>query len=103
MPRDSTAPRQKGALPTRRDFMRASGRGALAAGLAGALPTGPASASQQPARSRPSSFGRTKSVVVLFLYGAPSQIDTLDPKPHAPEGVRGEFKPIRTSLPGVLV
>src|SRR6266566_4861254 len=28
-------------------------------------------------------FGRAKSVVVLYLYGAPSQMDTLDPKPEA--------------------
>jgi hypothetical protein len=46
-------------------------------------------------------FGRAKSLVVLFLYGAPSQMDTLDPKPDAPEEVRGEFKAISTSIPGI--
>src|SRR5207237_4443853 len=34
--------------------------------------------------SSPASFGRAKSAVVLYLYGAPSQLDTLDPKPGAP-------------------
>lgn len=41
-------------------------------------------------------------MLVLFLYGAPSQLDTLDPKPDAPEEIRGEFKAIRTSVPGFL-
>ncbi|MEQ9379866.1 MAG: DUF1501 domain-containing protein [Pirellulales bacterium] len=52
--------------------------------------------------SRPTrSFGKAKSVIVLYLYGAPSQMDTLDPKPEAPVEKRGEFKTISTSLPGV--
>jgi Protein of unknown function (DUF1501) len=45
-------------------------------------------------------FGRAKSVIVLYLYGAPSQMDTLDPKPDAPLEARGEFKTIATRLPG---
>jgi hypothetical protein len=40
-------------------------------------------------------------VIVLYLYGAPSQLDTLDPKPDAPAEIRGEFRPIATSIPGV--
>jgi hypothetical protein len=40
-------------------------------------------------------------VIVLYLYGAPSQMDTLDPKPEAPVEVRGDFKSIATSLPGI--
>ena len=48
-----------------------------------------------------SSFGKAKSLIVLFLYGAPSQMDTLDPKPDAPDEVRGDFKSIATSIPGI--
>jgi uncharacterized protein (DUF1501 family) len=40
--------------------------------------------------------------ILLFLWGAPSQFETYDPKPDAPEGIRGEFGVIRTRLPGVL-
>jgi hypothetical protein len=40
--------------------------------------------------------------ILLFLWGAPSQFETFDPKPEAPDGVRGEFGVIRTRLPGVL-
>lgn len=43
---------------------------------------------------------RAKSVIFLHQFGGPSHIDTFDMKPDAPDGVRGEFKPISTSLPG---
>ena len=43
---------------------------------------------------------QVKSVVLLFLSGGGSHIDTFDPKPDVPE-IKGEFSPIATSLPGV--
>lgn len=49
------------------------------------------------------SFGRAKSVIILYLYGAPSQMDTLDPKPNAPLERRGDFGTISSSLPGIAV
>jgi hypothetical protein len=49
----------------------------------------------------PSGFGKAKSVLLLYLQGSPSHIDTWDPKPDAPEGIRGEFKAIETSVPGI--
>jgi hypothetical protein len=39
--------------------------------------------------------------VVFFLDGGPSHLDTLDPKPDAPAEVRGPFKPVATSVPGL--
>ena len=53
--------------------------------------------------SSPAGFGRAKSAVVLYLYGAPSQMDTLDPKPEAPAERRGEFGTIPSRLAGVRV
>src|SRR5688572_16794949 len=44
-----------------------------------------------------------KRVLMIFLTGAPSHLDTFDPKPDAPEEVRGLFKPIATSVPGIQV
>jgi uncharacterized protein (DUF1501 family) len=41
--------------------------------------------------------------IMLFLVGAPSHIDTFDPKPDAPEEVRGPFKPIDTRAPGMRI
>jgi hypothetical protein len=46
-------------------------------------------------------FGRAKRCLLLFLMGGPPQIDTFDPKPNAPQNVRGELAPIATRLPGV--
>src|SRR2546423_1838713 len=45
-------------------------------------------------------FGRARSVILVFANGGQSQIDTWDPKPAAPDNVRGEFAPIATALPG---
>lgn len=46
---------------------------------------------------------RAKSVILLFLWGGPSQPDMWDMKPDAPDGVRSIFKPIQTATPGVFV
>jgi uncharacterized protein (DUF1501 family) len=40
--------------------------------------------------------------ILVFLWGAPSQFETFDPKPEAPDGIRGEFGVRRTRLPGIL-
>lgn len=44
--------------------------------------------------------GKAKACILLFLYGSPSQIEMADMKPDAPVEIRGEFKPIRSRLPG---
>src|SRR5205085_8263862 len=46
---------------------------------------------------------RAKSVIFLHQFGGPSHHDTFDMKPDAPEQVRGQYRPIRTSAPGVVV
>jgi uncharacterized protein (DUF1501 family) len=46
---------------------------------------------------------QARSVIVLFLSGGPSQLDMFDPKPEAPEEVRGTFRPIATSIPGTQI
>ncbi len=42
-----------------------------------------------------------KSVIMVYLLGGPAQLDTYDPKPAAPAEYRGEFRPIRTRVPGI--
>jgi hypothetical protein len=49
-------------------------------------------------RSRDS---KIRSCIFIFFYGGPSHIDTFDPKPDAPAEVRGEFRTIPTSVPGL--
>jgi len=46
---------------------------------------------------------REKACILLWLQGGPSQIDTFDPKPEAPSEIRGPFRPIETSVPGIRV
>jgi len=50
---------------------------------------------------RPS--GAEKSMIVLWLWGGPSHMETFDLKPEAPLEYRGEFRPISTSVPGIEI
>lgn len=51
---------------------------------------------------RGATTNRAKSVIVVNQTGAPSHIDTLDPKPDAPAEIRGTFGTVQTRIPGVL-
>lgn len=44
---------------------------------------------------------KPRSCILVWLGGGASHIDTFDPKPDADQGIKGEFKTISTSLPGV--
>jgi uncharacterized protein (DUF1501 family) len=44
-----------------------------------------------------------KAVILIWLSGGPSQLDTWDPKPDAPVEVRGPFRSIATKVPGVRI
>jgi hypothetical protein len=57
-------------------------------------------AADKPAPAKDAHFGRAKNCILLFLYGSPSQLELADMKPNAPEDIRGELKPIRSTLPG---
>lgn len=46
---------------------------------------------------------RAKSVIFLFLFGGPSQLETFDMKPGAPANIRGPFRPIRSRTPELLI
>jgi len=52
---------------------------------------------QQPDRPR------AKSVIFLFLFGGPSQLETFDMKPEAPSDIRGPFQPISSQTPGLRI
>jgi hypothetical protein len=79
---------------TRREMLQAGASGLLGLGLGDLAPTRADS-------YRPRHFGRAKNVILLYLYGAVSQIDTFDPKPDAPAEIRGPFRSIATKLAGV--
>src|SRR5258708_6146174 len=78
---------------TRRELMRVGGL-SLFTGL-----TLPRLLRATPARHQ----GRAKSVIMFNLLGGPSHMDMVDLKPNAPPEIRGEFKPIATSVPGIRI
>lgn len=85
----------------RRDSMIRLGQlglGALTLPALGAAEQACASA-LSPARTP----GKAKSCILLYLWGGPPQQDMWDMKPDAPEGIRSEFKPIDTAVPGMRI
>lgn len=81
----------------RRDLLRVGTAGLLGTGLSLAdLLQLQAQAAQPEAR-------RDVSLIIVFLKGGLSTIDTLDLKPKAPAEFRGEFNPIATNVPGIEV
>lgn len=83
---------------SRRDFLRLGALGALGLGLNDSLALASPAAEPRPAR-----FGQAKACILLFLYGSPPQHETFDPKPDAPEEVRGEIGSIASAVPGLRV
>lgn len=82
----------------RREMLRLGGLGGLGlvlpellAGRAGAAST------------KAPGFRRARSCIIGFLWGGPPHQDLWDLKPEAPAEVRGEFKPIATSVPGISI
>src|SRR5579863_5600333 len=54
-------------------------------------------------RARGRSFGKAKACILIYNYGGPSHLDTLDLKPEAPVEIRGEFQPVATSVAGTSI
>lgn len=78
---------------TRRDFLRVGGLTALGLTLPGML---------QAAKAAPNRAGQKDvSCILLWMGGGPSHIDTFDPKPDAPQEIRGEFNAIPTNVSGI--
>jgi Protein of unknown function (DUF1501) len=91
-----------------RDFrrLRISRRATLRAGalaLTGMKLSGLVRAQQRGINNGAQGFGGAKSCILIFLWGGPSQLDTWDPKPFAPEDIRGPFRPIATNVPGIAI
>ncbi|MSR30455.1 MAG: DUF1501 domain-containing protein [Gemmataceae bacterium] len=92
-----------GAFPANLIHPKCNRRQAIQAGAVGLVGMGMNHLSSLRAAPMGKSKVRAKSVVYIFLSGGLSQIDSFDPKPDAPEMIRGEFKPIQTKTPGLYV
>ena len=77
----------------RRDFMQIGTLGAIGLSLPQLLAAKAAGAVRSEYDDR--------AVIMIFNLGAPSQMDTFDPKPDAPAEIRGPFKPISTAAPDI--
>jgi hypothetical protein len=84
---------------TRRETLRA---GALSL-LGGAFTLPNLLRAEEAARARGARPGKARSVILLYLLGGAPTQDMFDLKPAAPAEVRGEFKPIASSVPGLQV
>ena len=51
----------------------------------------------------PASDATAQSVVLIWLGGGPSHLDTFDPKPDAPREIRGSFAPLETNVKGIRI
>jgi hypothetical protein len=77
---------------TRKEFLRIGGLGFAGLSL-------PQLLQAQPLAGNP----KAKRCIVLFMTGGPPQQDTFDMKPEASGAPRGEFKPIKTNVPGIEI
>jgi hypothetical protein len=82
---------------TRRAILEAGGAGMF--GLT--LPKLLAAEAQAAGEAVPKT--RAQSVIFLMLFGGPSQLETFDMKPDAPELIRGPFRPTSSRTPGLLI
>ncbi|MDA1052468.1 MAG: DUF1501 domain-containing protein [Planctomycetota bacterium] len=93
----------RGAAPrngwNRREALRAGGLSLFGLTMPGLLRA--AEQTRSTGNERPPK--RAKSVILFNLLGGPSHMDMFDMKPDAPAEIRGEFRPIDTSLPGLQV
>ena len=76
---------------SRRSMLKASLAGLAGLSLPGLL------------QLRAETHARSKAVILLWMTGGPSHIDTWDVKPAMPREIRGPFKDIPTKLPGVHI
>lgn len=86
---------------SRREMLQVGYSGLLGIGLPSLLVRPSAAADRN--RGAGAVARTSKSVIIVFLTGAPSHHDTFDMKPEAPAEVRGEFQTIATSTPGLAV
>jgi hypothetical protein len=85
-----------GAHLTRRRILQAGGAGLLGLDVPTLLAAEAAAGGGRPA-------GRARSVIFLFLFGGPSQLETFDLKPDAPSDIRGPFLPIASRTPELRI
>ncbi len=83
---------------SRRELLRVGGLSSIGLSLPHLLRAAPSAITDD---VDDSTFGRAKNVIYVWLQGGPPQHETFDPKPGAPQEIRGPFQPIQTNVPGI--
>jgi len=78
----------------RREFLQVGFSGLLGLGL-------PALLASRAGAATGAASPRAKSLILVFTTGGLGHLDSFDMKPDAPEGIRGEFRPVATNVPGI--
>lgn len=91
-PRPFPVPAPWQRLLSRRDLLRIGPLGLAASLVPGSLAAAPAA---------PATKAKARSVILLWMAGGVTHIDSFDPKPDAPEEVRGTLRAISTAVPGI--
>ena len=86
---------------TRRDLISVGGLSLLGVGHPAFTQTSLAESSPESPEASLPGFGRARNVILLYLFGGPSHLETLDMKPQAPIEIRGQLQPIESTLPGL--
>jgi hypothetical protein len=88
------APRRTCDGTTRRALLQAGGAGLMGLSLPQLFAAESHGSGREP---------RANSVIFLMLFGGPSQLETFDLKPEAPDAIRGPFRPIASRTPDLLI
>ena len=83
-------------MPTRRQALQIGGLATLGLSLPELIVAGERHAT--PRRQK-----QARSCILFFMEGGPAHIDLWDPKPSAPQEIRGKYSPISTSIPGLQI
>ncbi len=84
---------------TRREWLQIGGCGLLGLSLPNVLQQTARASTETKSGGR--GWGKTKSVIFVFLQGGPPHLDLWDPKPDAPQAIRGPFKKIPSNVHGI--
>jgi len=82
---------------SRRRLLQAGGLGALNLAVPGTV------AASVPSNQPLGGHAAEKSCIFLLMCGGPAHLDTWDLKPEAPDGIRGPYRPIATTVPGMRI
>src|SRR5256885_12651857 len=86
---------------SRRELLRVGGCGLFGLSLGQILKLEAQAKGSEAPNGKKGGWGKAKSVILIFLQGGPSHLDIWDPKPEAPSNIRGEFKTLRSKVPGI--